>query len=103
MTVNALGIIVAARMKSFEGFGSVVNFVIQPVFFLSGALYPIVGLPRGLRAVVFINPMSYLVDAVRGLLIGHHSFPLVVDVGVILASAVLFAALATRSFRRMEA
>ena len=103
MTVNALGIIVAARMKSFEGFGSVVNFVIQPVFFLSGALYPIVGLPRGLRAVVFINPMSYLVDAVRGLLIGHHSFPLVVDVAVILASAVVFAALATRSFRRMEA
>ena len=47
MAVNALGIIVAARMKSFEGFGSVVNFVIQPVFFLSGALYPIVGLPRG--------------------------------------------------------
>jgi ABC-2 type transport system permease protein len=103
MTVNALGIIVAARMKSFEGFGSVVNFVIQPVFFLSGALYPIVGLPHGLRAVVFINPMSYLVDAVRGLCIGHHSFPLVVDVAVIVASAVVFAALATRSFRRMEA
>jgi len=103
MTVNALGIIVAARMKSFEGFGSVVNFVIQPVFFLSGALYPIGGLPRGLRAVVFINPMSYLVDAVRGLLIGHHSFPLVVDIAVILGSAVVLAALATRSFRRMEA
>jgi ABC-2 type transport system permease protein len=90
-------------MKSFEGFGSVVNFVIQPVFFLSGALYPIVGLPRGLRAVVFLNPMSYLVDAVRGLCIGHHSFPLVVDVAVIVASAVVWAALATRSFRRMEA
>jgi ABC-2 type transport system permease protein len=47
--------------------------------------------------------MSYLVDAVRGLCIGHHSFPLVVDVAVIVASAVVFAALATRSFRRMEA
>ena len=103
MTVNALGIVVAARMKSFEGFGSVVNFVIQPVFFLSSALYPIAGLPRGLRAVVFINPMSYLVDGVRGLLIGHHSFPLLVDVAVVLVSAVVFAALATRSFRRMEA
>jgi ABC-2 type transport system permease protein len=103
MTVNALGIIVAARMKSFEGFGSVVNFVIQPVFFLSGALYPIIGLPRGLRAVVFVNPMSYLVDAVRGLCIGHHSFPLAVDVAVIVASAVVLAALATRAFRRMEA
>jgi ABC-2 type transport system permease protein len=44
MAVNGLGITVAARMKSFEGFGSVVNFVIQPIFFLSGALYPIAGL-----------------------------------------------------------
>jgi ABC-2 type transport system permease protein len=103
MTVNALGIIVAARMKSFEGFGAVVNFVIQPVFFLSGALYPISGLPRGLRAVVLVNPMSYVVDAVRGLCIGHHSFPLLLDVAVILGSAVIFAALATRAFRKMEA
>jgi ABC-2 type transport system permease protein len=103
MTVNALGIIVAARMKSFEGFGAVVNFVIQPVFFLSGALYPIAGLPRGLRAIVLVNPMSYVVDAVRGLCIGHHSFPIWVSCAVILGSAVILAALATRSFRRMEA
>src|SRR5665213_1881940 len=103
MTVNALGIVVAARMKSFEGFGSVVNFVIQPVFFLSGALYPIAGLPRGLRAVVLVNPMSYTVDAVRGLCIGHHSFPLALDAVVILGSAIVFGALATRAFRKMEA
>jgi ABC-2 type transport system permease protein len=103
MTVNALGIIVAARMKSFEGFGAVVNFVIQPVFFLSGALYPIAGLPRGLRAVVFINPMTYVVDAVRGLCIGHHTVPLPVSAAVVVGSALLLAALATRSFRRMEA
>ena len=81
---TALGITVAARMKSFEGFGSVVNFVIQPIFFLSGALYPIAGLPRGLRAVVMLNPMSYVVDAVRGLCIGHHGFPLALDVAVVL-------------------
>ena len=83
MAVNALGIVVAARMKSFEGFGSVVNFVIQPIFFLSGALYPIDGLPRALRVVVLVNPMSYAVDAVRGLCIGHHAFPLALDVAVV--------------------
>ena len=103
MTVNALGIIVAARMKSFEGFGAVVNFVIQPVFFLSGALYPIASLPRGLRAVVLVNPMTYVVDAVRGLCIGHHAFPLWVSTAVVVTSALLLAALATRSFRKMEA
>jgi ABC-2 type transport system permease protein len=103
MGVNALGIIVAARMRSFEGFGSIVNFVIQPVFFLSSALYPVAGLPRLLRAVVLVNPMSYAVDAVRGLCIGHHSFPLALSVGVVVASAVVLGALATRAFRRMEA
>jgi ABC-2 type transport system permease protein len=102
MSVNALGIIVAARMKSFEGFGSIVNFVIQPIFFLSGALYPIDGLPRALRFVVLLNPMSYVVDAVRGLCIGSHHFPIALDVAVALAAALAFGALARRTFNKME-
>jgi len=102
MSVNALGIVVAARMKSFEGFGSIVNFVIQPIFFLSGALYPIDGLPRALRAIVLLNPMSYVVDAVRGLCLGVHHFPLVLDVAVALAAALAFGALARRAFNKME-
>jgi ABC-2 type transport system permease protein len=102
MAVNALGIIVAARMRSFEGFGSVVNFVIQPIFFLSGALYPIDGLPRALRAVVLVNPMSYAVDAVRGLCLGAHHFPIALDIAVVLAAALAFGALARRAFDRME-
>jgi ABC-2 type transport system permease protein len=102
MSVNGLGIVVAARMRSFEGFGSVVNFVIQPIFFLSGALYPLDGLPVWLHVVVLINPMTYTVDAVRGLCIGPHAFPLALDVGVVCASALVFGALATRAFARME-
>jgi ABC-2 type transport system permease protein len=102
MSVNALGIVVAARMKSFEGFGSVVNFVIQPIFFLSGALYPIDGLPRALRFAVMLNPMSYVVDAVRGLCLGVHHFPIALDVAVALAAALAFGALARRAFNKME-
>ena len=102
MSVNALGIVVAARMKSFEGFGSVVNFIIQPIFFLSGALYLIDGLPLGLRVVVLINPMFYAVDAVRGLCIGRHHFPIALDVAVALAAALAFGALARRAFNKME-
>jgi len=102
MGMNALGIIVAARMKSFEGFGSIVNFVIQPIFFLSGALYPIDGLPHALRVVVLINPMSYVVDAVRGLCLGPHHFPLVLDAAIALAAALALGALARRTFSRME-
>jgi len=102
MAVNGLGITLAARMKSFEGFGSVVNFVIQPIFFLSGALSLPEGLPRALHAFVLVNPMSYAVDGVRGLLIGIHTFPIALDVGVVVLSTLAFGALATRAFRRME-
>ena len=102
MAINALGLIVAARMRSFEGFGSIVNFVIQPIFFLSGALYPIDTLPRALRAVVLLNPMSYAVDAVRGLCLGGNHFPIVVDVAVVLLTALAFGMLARRAFNKME-
>jgi ABC-2 type transport system permease protein len=102
MSVNALGIVVAARMKSFEGFGSVVNFVIQPIFFLSGALYPTDSAPRALRAIVMLNPMSYVVDAVRGLCLGRHAFPIALDIAVAVAAALAFGALALRAFNKME-
>ena len=47
--------------------------------------------------------MSYAVDAVRGLCLGHHGFPLALDLAVVLVSAVVLGGLATRAFRRMEA
>ena len=102
MSVNALGIVVAACLKAFEGFGSVINLFLPPIFFLSGALYPIDGLPRVLRVVVLLNPMSYVVDAVRGLCIGPHHFPIALDVAVALAAALAFGALARRTFNKME-
>ena len=49
-----------------------------------------------------MNPMSYAVDAVRGLCIGHHGFPLALDAAVIGLSAVIMGAFATRTFSRME-
>ena len=50
--------------------------------------------PRALKAVVLVNPMSYVVDAVRGLCLGMHRFPIVLDVAVVLAAALVFGALA---------
>ncbi len=103
MAINALGIIVASRMKTFEGFGGIVNFVLQPMFFFSGALYPIENLPRALGIVVRLNPMSYAVDLTRGLLIGVYHFPIALDIGVIVTSALLLGATATWSFSKMQA
>jgi len=103
LAVTALGVAIAARMRSFEGFGGIVNFLIQPIFFLSGALYPLSGLPRALEALVLANPMTYAVDAVRGLTLGVHHFPYSLDLGVVAVSAVLAGWVATRQFYRMQA
>lgn len=103
MAINALGVALAARMRSFEGFGGIVNFLIQPIFFLSGALYPITNLPAPLAILVRANPMSYLVDAARGLMLGLHHFPLALDVAVVVATVALMATLAVSRFQRMEA
>ena len=86
--MTSLGLLVASRMSSFEGFGTIANFVIMPMFFLSGAVFPLATAPRPLQIVGMLNPLSYGVDALRGLSLGIRHFPLALDIGVL----VLFAA-----------
>jgi ABC-2 type transport system permease protein len=103
MGVTALGIIVASRMKTFEGFGAIVNFLIQPLFFFSGALYPVEGLPKSLALIVRFNPMSYAVDGARALFVGVNHFPLALDAGVVLLTTTILGAWAVHSFSKMQA
>ncbi len=78
-TFIGLGLAFASRMKDMHGFQLVMNFVIFPVFFLSGALYPIQGLPVWLKPLVYADPLTYGVDGLRGALIGVSVRPLAVD------------------------
>ncbi len=69
-TISGIGIIIAARMESFEGFNLIVNFIIMPMFLLSGAIFPISNLPSWLAAIVNVNPLSYGVDVMRWVVTG---------------------------------
>jgi ABC-2 type transport system permease protein len=62
---SALGLLVAAPLRSVENFAGVINVVLFPLLFLSGALYPTANMPAGLRTVARINPISYAVDLTR--------------------------------------
>jgi ABC-2 type transport system permease protein len=62
---SVLGLLVAARLKSVENFAGVINVVLFPLLFVSGALYPTAGLPPGLRHLALANPVSYQVDLMR--------------------------------------
>ena len=76
---TSLGIVIAARMTSFEGFGVISNFVIMPMFFLSGAMFPIDNLPHWISFVVRLNPLTYGVDLLRWNTIGIKTFALYID------------------------
>jgi hypothetical protein len=87
---TAFGTAIAVRMTDMQSFPLIMNFIMMPLFFLSGALFPIEGLSSVLSFVVKANPLSYGLDALRGLLIGHYQFSLGLDTLVMLIGSALF-------------
>ena len=67
MSLSSMGVLIAARMRSFEGFPIVINFILLPMFFLSGAMFPLQNLPGWMEFLTKINPLTYAVDALRGI------------------------------------
>ena len=88
---TALGTAVASVLSDFQGFQLIMNFLVMPIFFLSGALFPLVGLPKVLDIIATIDPLSYGVDGLRSSLVGiaHFGIPLDFAVLLIIASALL--------------
>jgi len=65
-----IGLIIASVLDSLENFGMITTFVNMPMFFLSGALFPVATLPGWLKWVFYINPLTYGVDAMRAVTMG---------------------------------
>jgi len=103
VTFLGLGLAFASKMKDMQGFSIVMNFVIFPLFFLSGALYPLENLPVWLRALGYADPLTYGVDGLRGALIGVSSRFVGIDLGLMLAFAVLMIAWGAYLFEKSEA
>ncbi|MDI6871379.1 MAG: ABC transporter permease [Bacillota bacterium] len=85
--LSSTGILVAARMESMQGFQLIMNFVVMPMYFLSGAIFPLSSLPPWMKALARVDPLAYGVDGLKNVIIGVHEFSLVTDVAVILAMA----------------
>lgn len=100
---TALGTYVATKLQDMQGFQLIMNFMIMPLFFLSGALFPLQGLPVVMEWIIRINPLGYGVDAVRGLLIGGNFYSLWLDFAVLVVLSAALVLLGAQSFRKMEA
>jgi ABC-2 type transport system permease protein len=99
----SLGTAIAATMEDFHGFQLIMNFVVMPSFFLSGALFPLEKAPKALRMIASINPLTYGVDALRGLLVGVSSFSLLNNVLILGFITIFLLVLASYLFSRVEA
>jgi len=108
--LTSLGIIIANRVRSFEGFGIFANAVILPLYFLSSSIFPLdpalsraqtlIVYPEWLVLLIEFNPITYAVDALRGNFIGFHQFAPQMGITVLVAMAAGFFLLAYLEFRK---
>jgi ABC-2 type transport system permease protein len=98
MSSSVIGLVIAARLRSVENFAGVINVVLFPLLFVSGALYPTQTMPPLLRSLAQINPVTYQVDLMRQAFSQPAEFPVVTDCWVIVLSALLLFGLACLLF-----
>jgi len=97
-----IGIAIASLMEDMHGFQLVMNFLVMPLFFLSGALFPLDRAPDIIRALSYIDPLTYAVDGMRYLLIGTSSMPIGLSFGVVMLTLIISAGSAVYLFQRIE-
>ncbi len=100
----SIGLIIASAMNTLESFGAIVTFINMPMFFLSGALFPVTNIPSWLLWAVYINPLTYCVDALRSIMVtGWQSIlPLGYDIAIIVTFDLVMIVLGTYMFNRMQ-
>jgi len=98
----ALGTTIGSRLQNMQGFQLIMNFLVMPIYFLSGALFPLNNLPVGLKIATRIDPLTYGIDGLRGAFIGVSHFSAATNVAVMSVVAVVFLALGAQSFSKIQ-
>jgi ABC-2 type transport system permease protein len=97
-----LGTAIGSSMKDMQAFPLVMNFLMLPIFFLSGALFPLTNLPNALNIVTSLDPLAYGVDGLRSALIAQSHFGAMVDLAVLVCVAVVLLGLGAWRFSKIE-
>lgn len=99
---TSLGTMIASLLDDMQGFQLIMNFLVMPLFFLSGALFPLKDMPAVLDIIARFDPLSYGIDALRGLLINGGHYGLTVDFVVLGAVTMLFWSLGSYFFKKIQ-
>jgi ABC-2 type transport system permease protein len=111
--LSAFGVAIGSRMKSMQGFQMVMNFLMMPMFFLSGALFPLVGLPLWMTVLTRLDPASYGIDPIRrtilgpaaertAMTIGDQIVPIGVEALIVFGFGLVMLAFAARAFQHRD-
>lgn len=100
---TALGTVIASFIKDMQAFPLIMNFLVMPLFFLSGALFPVDGLGETFKIILAFNPLAYGVDGLRSSLTNISYFGLGTDLLVLSLIAVVFLAIGSYFFSKIEA
>jgi ABC-2 type transport system permease protein len=98
----ALGTAIGSTLRDMQGFQLIMNFLIMPIFFLSGALFPLTNLPTPLAIATRLDPLSYGVDGVRAAFIGLSHLGIVLDVTVLAVLATAFIVMGAWAFSKIQ-
>ncbi|MCG2796777.1 MAG: ABC transporter permease [Actinomycetia bacterium] len=110
LCMTSMGVAIAARMKSFEAFPIIMNFILLPMFFLSGSMFPLQGLPGWMDVLTKMNPLTYGVDLLRGIALSSvdvgglkaQAFPAWLDVLVMIVFGAVMAWISIWQFNRQD-
>ena len=98
----SLGTAIGSVLQNFQGFQLIMSFIVMPIFFMSGALYPLDNLPKAFSLVTSLDPLAYGVDALRTTLIGQTHFGTTLDLIVLVATAGVCLAVGRHLFSRIQ-
>jgi ABC-2 type transport system permease protein len=98
----SLGTAIGSTLRDMQGFQMIMNFLVMPIFFLSGALFPLADLPVALAVATRVDPLSYGIDGLRAALIGLSHFGVPTDFMILLALASCFLVLGAWLFSRIQ-
>jgi ABC-2 type transport system permease protein len=99
---TALGTAVASTLEDMQGFQLIMNFLVMPIFFLSGSLFPLTNLPTAMVIATRIDPMSYGIDGLRGVLGGVAQFGITTDFLILCAITTLFLIIGSYLFSKIQ-
>ena len=103
-SMTGMGILVATRLKSMQGFQVVMNFIMMPMFFISGAMFQLSSAPAWMDTLSKIDPLTYGVDALRTIMVADFPsrYPLSVNLGMMVLISATMLVISIAAFSRQQ-